>query len=466
MTPEEFRTYGYASIDWIAHFLEHVQHFPVLPDVQPGSLVDALPAQAPETGEDFAQILEDFEREIVPRNTHWNHPRFLGYFANSSTPPAILAELLASALNPNGMLWKSAPAATELEQVTLDWLRQWLNLSPSWFGQILDTASTATFHAFVAARVRAGHDGAVPGLRLYASEHAHSSIPKGAYASGLSKSGFRSIPSDSNFRMDIAALRAAIEADLAAGHKPFCVVASIGTTSVASVDPLEPIAAIANEFGLWLHVDAAYAGSTAIDPRYQWIFKGIEQADSLVVNPHKWLFVPMDLSVFYCRNREWLRDAFSLTPEYLRTEENPRAINYNEYGLPLGRRFRSLKLWFVMRSYGRLKLAEMIHSQIEDTKRLAALIEAHPDFEVCAPVHFSLVVFRHTGGEAINNAILDRLNHSGVALVSPNVLLGKKVIRLAVGNFQTRWDDLAIVWQELQDAAQEALTAGVPSEAP
>jgi aromatic-L-amino-acid decarboxylase len=231
-------------------------------------------------------------------------------------------------------------------------------------------------------------------------------------------------------------------------------VASLGTTSVASVDPLADIAAIAREFNLWLHVDAAYAGSTAIDPRYRWIFDGIEQADSLVVNPHKWLFVPMDLSVFYCRNREWLRQAFSLTPEYLRTAEDPRAINYNEYGLPLGRRFRSLKLWFTMRAYGRRELARLIHNQIADTQRLAELIAGHPDFEVCAPVHFSLIVFRHKAGDAMNARLLERMDQSGEALLSPNVHKGQKVIRLAVGNYQTSWEDLAAVWARLQAIAQ------------
>lgn len=451
MTPDEFRTYGYAAIDWVAHYLENTRDYPVLPDTEPGSLTAALPAQGPELPEPFDQILEDFEREIVPRNTQWNHPRFLGYFANSSTPESIIAEMLAAALNPNAMLWKSSPAATELEQVTLAWLRQWMGLPEGWFGQILDTASTSTFHAIVAARVRKGHKSSDGALTLYASKHAHSSIEKGAMAAGIARQNVRLIEVDGEFRMRADLLEAAIIADLAAGLVPFCVIPTIGTTSVAAIDPVPAVIEIACRHGLWVHVDCAYGGSTAIDPRYRWAFDGLGEADSFVVNPHKWLFVPMDLSVFYCRNAEWLRDAFSLVPEYLRTQDNPLALNLHEYGLPLGRRFRSLKLWFTMRAYGRVRLAELIHQQIEDAKRLAGLIAAHPDYEVCAPVHFSLIVFRHKRSDAHNKALLDRLNATGKVLLSPNVLNGKQVIRLAIGNIQTSWADLAAVWGMIEE---------------
>lgn len=453
MTPDEFRTYGYAAIDWVAHFLEHTREYPVLPDVEPGSLVDTLPKSGPEQGEDFTQILEDFEREIVPRSTHWNHPRFMGYFANSSPGEGIIAEMLAAALNPNGMLWKSSPAATELEEVTLDWLRQWMGLSDIWFGQILDTASTSTFHAIVAARVRKG---VVSGpLTLYASKHAHSSIEKGALAAGVARENVRLIDVDDEFRMRVDLLEAAIAEDVAAGKVPFCVIPTVGTTSVASIDPVREVLAVGRRCGMWVHVDCAYGGSTAVDPRYQPLLDGVDEADSLVVNPHKWLFVPMDLSVFYCRNKEWLRDAFSLVPEYLRTAGDDRALNYHEYGLPLGRRFRSLKLWFTMRSFGRLKLAAMIHEQIEAAKALAEQIAGHPDYEVCAPVHFSLVVFRHRAGDDFNQRLLEAVNASGEVLLSPNVLRGQKVIRLAIGNIQTNRGDLASVWALLQEKAVE-----------
>lgn len=450
MTPDEFRTFGYAAVDWVAHFLENTREFPVLPDTRPGDLIDALPASGPEQGEDFARILEDFEREIVPRITHWNHPRFLGYFANSSPGEAILAEMLAAALNPNGMLWKSSPAATELEQVTLSWLRQWMGLCDSWFGQILDTASTSTMHAIIAARVRKGFPAMDPRLVLYASRHGHSSIEKGAMAAGMARERIRLIDVDAEYRLRADLLAAAIDDDLAAGLIPFCVIPTIGTTSVASIDPLPAVLDLARRHSLWVHVDCAYGGSVAIDERYRHLFTGIDEADSLVVNPHKWLFVPMDLSVLYCRDKEWLRAAFSLVPEYLRTAEDPRALNFHEYGIPLGRRFRSLKLWFVLRAFGRRRLADLIHQQIEDVKWLAAQISQHPDFEVCAPVEFSLVVFRHKGGDEINDRILASVNESGEALLSPNVLDGRKVIRLAVGNIATTRADLELVWEMIR----------------
>jgi aromatic-L-amino-acid decarboxylase len=455
MTPEEFRTYGYAAVDWVSHFLEHTREYPVLPDVKPGSLVDALPKSAPEQGEDFGQILEDFEREIVPRSTHWNHPRFMGYFANSSPGEGILAEMLAAALNPNGMLWKSSPAATELEQVTLDWLRQWMGMSECWFGQILDTASTSTMHAIVAARVRKGHACSDASLTLYASKHAHSSIEKGAIAAGIARANVRLIDVDEAFRMRVDLLEAAVEADVAAGLVPFCVIPTVGTTSVASIDPVRAVLEVGRRYGMWVHVDCAYGGSTAVDPRYQGLLDGVDAADSFVVNPHKWLFVPMDLSVLYCRNKEWLRDAFSLVPEYLRTAGDERALNYHEYGVPLGRRFRALKLWFTMRAFGREKIAALIHKQIEDAKWIAGKIAAHPDYEVCAPVEFSLVVFRHRGGDAMNERLLEAMNETGEVLLSPNVLLGQKVIRLAIGNIQTSREDLQMVWALMLEKAAE-----------
>lgn len=452
MSPEEFRQQGHALIDWVADFLATTRDLPVLAQTQPGDLIDSLPASAPEAPEPFAQIFADFREQIVPRTTHWNHPGFLGYFANSSVPPAILAELLAAALNSNAMLWKASPAATELEEVTLSWLRQWLGLTEAWFGQIFDTASISSFHAIVAARQRIAAPAGAE-LVLYCSSKAHSSIPKAAYSAGIARQNLRLIEVDSEFRMRPEALEAAIAADLAAGRRPFCVVATAGTTSVSSIDPIPAVQQIAQHHGLWLHVDAAYGGSAAIHENYRWLLSGVEKADSFVINPHKWLFVPMDLSILYVRDRAWLSAAFSLVPEYLRTQQNPRALNLNEYGLPLGRRFRSLKLWFVMRAYGRLHLAGVIHRHIEDAKRLALLIAAHPDYEVCAPVHLSLIVFRHTGSDSINREILDRVNASGKVLLSPDVLEGKQVIRLAVGNYGSTWADLQLAWELIQQSS-------------
>lgn len=453
MTPEEFRTYGYAAVDWIAHYLENSRDYPVLPKVEPGSLIDALPKQGPEEAENFVDILADFEEQIVPRNTQWNHPRFMGYFAISGAPPGIIAELLCAALNSNGMLWKSSPAATELEQVTLGWLRDWMGLPASWFGQILDTASVSTFHAIVAARVRKGHKCADETLTFYASEFAHSSVPKAAYSAGIARENVRLIPADAEFRMKAELLEKAIVEDIAAGKAPFCVVATVGTTSVASIDPVREVAAIARKYGLWLHIDGAYGASAAVHEDYRWILDGVEEADSLVVNPHKWLLTPVDLSVLYCREAEWLREAFSLAPEYLRTKQDPRALNFHEYGLPLGRRFRSLKLWFTMRAYGRQGIAKMIDEHIQNAKRLRDLILADGNWEIVAPVDFSLVVFRHKHGDAKTKAVLEQVNDSGRALISPDVLRGKQAIRLAIGNWQTRWEDVEAAWAAVREAA-------------
>ena len=347
MSPEEFRRFAHESVDWIADYLSHPERYPVLPRIEPGQLADALPASGPDLGEPMDRLLEDFRRLVVPAITHWNHPGFMAYFANTAPGPGIIAELLAAALNANAMLWKTSPAATELEQVVLDWLRQWMGLPDGVFGIIYDTASTSSMHAIAAAREMADPEartlGASRGLTLYCSEEAHSSIEKGAIAIGVGQQYVRKIPVDEEFRMRPAALEAAVEADIAAGLRPFCVVATVGTTSTTSIDPVPAIADIAARHRLWLHVDAAYAGSAAIVPEFRHILNGAERADSLVVNPHKWFFTPFDLSAFYTRRPDILRRAFSLVPEYLRTAQDGRAVNYMDYGVPLGRRFRALK---------------------------------------------------------------------------------------------------------------------------
>ena len=331
MTTEEFRRYGHQAIDWIAEFLEHVERYPVLPPVRPGELTDALPHHGPEQGEPMEAIIADFERLIVPASTQWNHPGFLAYFANSSTPEGILGELYTAALNGNGMLWKTSPAVTELEQVTLRWLRQWSGLPEDWFGLIYDTASISSMHAIAAAREAADPEsrtkGTARGLVVYTSEQSHSSIEKGAIAVGIGQDNVRKVPVDAEFRMRPEALEEMIERDLAAGLRPCCVTATVGTTSTTSVDPVPAIAEICRRHKLWLHVDAAYAGSAALLPEFRWAFEGCGQADSFVTNPHKWLLVPMDCSIFYTRRPEVLRRAFSLIPEYLVTQADARAVN-------------------------------------------------------------------------------------------------------------------------------------------
>jgi aromatic-L-amino-acid decarboxylase len=459
MDNEEFRQYGHDVVDWIADYLKNIRQYPVLPDVQPGDLIDRLPARAPDFGEPMDAILEDFQRTILPAVTHWNHPRFFAYFANSASHPGILAEMLVAALNVNGMLWKSSPALTELEQVTLGWLRQWMGLPAEFFGIIYDTASISTLHAIAAAREMADPETRVRGnagtLVMYTSEQAHSSVEKAGIALGIGQDNIRKIPVDEAFRMRVDLLREAIGADQLAGRRPFCIVPTVGTTSTSSIDPVNAIADVAEECGAWLHVDAAYGGAAAIVPELQSIFDGVPRAHSLVVNPHKWLFTPVDLSAFYTREPEILRRAFSLVPEYLRTAENPRMVNYMDYGVQLGRRFRALKLWFVMRHYGREGIAALIRDHIAFAQRLAGLIRAQPDFEVAAPTPFSLVCFRYRGSDEENRALLEAVNSQGKAFLSHTVLDGKFVLRLAIGNIGTQWEDVQETWMLVRQAAKK-----------
>ena len=459
MSPEEFRRFGYEAVDWIASYLSHPERYPVLPKTAPGQLVDALPSCGPEQGEPMERLLEDFRRLIVPAITHWNHPGFMAYFANTAPGPGILAELLAASLNANAMLWKTSPAATELEQVVLDWLRQWMGLPGGLFGIIYDTASTSSMHAIAAAREMADPEarrlGASRGLTLYTSEEAHSSIEKGAISIGIGQQHVRKIPVDGEFRMRPEALAQSVAADLAAGLRPFCVVATVGTTSTTSIDPVPAIADIAERYGLWLHVDAAYAGSAAIVPELRHILNGAERADSLVVNPHKWLFTPVDLSAFYTRRPDILRRAFSLVPEYLRTAEDARTVNYMDFGVPLGRRFRALKLWFVMRYFGHVKMAETIRSQISWAHELADAVDADPRFERAAPTPFSVVCFRYKGTDDENRRLLETVNASGQFFLSHTVLHGKFTLHLAIGNLGTTHDHVRRAWEMIRQVARE-----------
>lgn len=457
MPPEEFRRYGHQVVDWIADYLAHPERYPVLPDVQPGALLDALPRTAPEQGEPMEAILDDFRRLIVPSITHWNHPGFLAYFATTATPPGILAEMLAAALNVNGMLWKSSPAATELEQVTLGWLRDWLGLPVDNFGIIFDTASVSTMHAIAAAREAADPEvrllGGSRDLVLYTSEQAHSSVEKGAVAIGIGQRNVRKIAADEVFRMRPDMLAEAVERDLASGLRPFCVAPTVGTTSTTSVDPLPAIGEIARRHRLWMHVDAAYAGIAAVAPEFRSVLDGAGQADSLVVNPHKWMGTPVDLSVLFTRRPDILRRAFSLVPEYLRTAQDDRVVNFMDYGVPLGRRFRSLKLWFVMRSLGRQGLAARVREHIAIAQQFADWVRGDPRFELCAPVPLSLVCFRKRGSDEENQALLDCLNRGGEVFLSHTVLNGRFVLRLAIGNHATGLRQVERAWELIRASA-------------
>jgi aromatic-L-amino-acid/L-tryptophan decarboxylase len=458
MTPEGFRAAGHEVVDWLADYLRDVGKYPVSPATAPGDLTRALPMTAPEQGEPIQDILRDFREQIVPGLTHWNHPRFLAYFSISASAPGILGEMLTAGLNVNQLLWKTSPAATELEQVTLGWLRQWLGLPEGFFGLMHDTASTATLHAILAARNQAAPElrttGQVPTLVLYCSEHAHSSVDKGALAAGVGLNHVRRIACDDAFRLRADLLAEAIKEDRAAGRLPFCVVATVGTTSSASVDPVSDIADITHEHALWLHVDAAYAGTAAMLPEFRYVLDGAERADSLVVNPHKWLFTPLDLSALYLRRPGAMREALALdaTPAYLQSSD--AAVNLSEYSLALGRRFRSLKLWFVLRSMGREGVSAVLRRHVAAAHSIAATIAAHPQFEVAAPVLFSLVCFRYCGSDDDNRRLLDRVNATGQALLSSTVLRQRVVLRMAIGNIGTTEDDVRAVWEVVLDQSR------------
>ena len=467
MPPEEFRRAAIETAEWMAEYLSTVGELPVFPDRAVGDVTAAIPARAPEEPEEIEAILRDFREIVVPGINHWNHPSFFGYFAITGSGPGILGEMLTAALNVNGMVWRSSPAATELEDVTTRWLAELLGLPDDFEGVINDTSSSSSMYALAAAREQAYPDARAEGLfgqpagRIYASDQAHSSIEKGVLALGFGRAGFRAVASDDRFRMKPEALRAALEEDVAAGLRPVAVVATLGTTSSASIDPMTEIADIAEEFGVWLHVDAAYGGPAALLPELRAHFRGWERADSVVVNPHKWLFTPIDCSVLFCRGPERLARAFSIVPEYLTSSETGEARNLMDYGVSLGRRFRSLKLWFVLRYFGRRGLADRIRGQIAMAEELATTIEAEPGWAVVAPVHFSTVAFRceRAGVEpaeldAWNREILDEVNRSGAAFLTHTELGGRYTLRLSIGNLKTTSAHVAETWSRLREAAE------------
>jgi aromatic-L-amino-acid decarboxylase len=437
--------------------LYHVRDFPVVPNVAPGDLSAKLPTTAPEEGEPIERIFADFRATIFPALTLWNHPRFFAWFSASSTPPSMLAEFLMSAVNVNAMLWKSSPAATELEQVTLNWLRQWLGLDERFFGIIYDTASVGVMQAIAAAREWIDPDcrvkGMHPGLTIYVSEHTHSSSEKAAIILGFGRDNVRRIPVDDEFRMIPSLLEQALKADVAAGKRPCCVVASVGSTSTTAIEPVPQIAGIAQRYGAWLHVDAAYGGSAAVVPEMRHILAGVEHAQSLIVNPHKWLYISMDCSVLYTTEPTVFRRASSLSAEYLKTAEDERVVNFNDYGVQLGRRFRALKLWYVFRYYGREGIVAMLRESLRLTRVLKTLVEMEPDFELAAPAPLSLICFRHRGGDDLNRQLLEQINASGKAFLSHTILHGKFVLRLAIGNFQTTEEDVRETWETIRKLA-------------
>jgi aromatic-L-amino-acid decarboxylase len=469
MDPEEFRRHAHAAVDWMADYLAGVGALPVLPPVRPGDVAARLPASAPGQPEEMERILADFRETVLPGVTHWNHPGFLAYFAITGSGPGILGEMLAAALNTNAMLWRTGPAQTELEERTLDWLRQLLGLPGGFRGTIQDTASISTLVALAAARHAAAPEvrerglATLPPMRVYASEEVHSSIDKAAITLGIGHEGVRKIPTDDAFRMDPAALEAAIAEDRASGVRPIAVVATVGTTSTSSIDPVPQVAEVCARERLWLHVDAAYGGSAALAPELRHVLDGADRADSLVVNPHKWMFVPVDCSALYTRRPEDVRAAFSLVPEYLRTAEGAGVTNLMDYGPALGKRFRALKLWMVLRAFGAEGMASRIREHVRLARAFAAWVEAEPGWEAVAPVPLSLVVFRHAPegtddaeADGRNERVLERVNASGRVLLSHTRVRGRIALRLAVGNLRTDEARLREAWDLLRAAAANA----------
>jgi aromatic-L-amino-acid/L-tryptophan decarboxylase len=445
-TTTEFRDAGHRLVDWIADYFDHIDRHPVLSRVQPGDIEKQFANAPSEGGKPYDALIAEFEEKILPGITHWNHPSFFAYFSVTGSQAGILGELLSAAINANGMLWKTSPSLTELETLALRWLRDALGLPSNLFGIINDTASINVFLALAAAREHlglhirgegmTGRD--LPPLRVYLSEHTHSSAEKGALALGFGQKNVVKIASDEALRMRPDALEEAIARDRASGMLPCVVVATCGTTSSAAVDPIRAIGEIANREKLWYHVDAAYAGSAMICPELRPHWDGVELADSLILNPHKWLFTPIDCSVLYTRKPDVLRETFSLVPEYLTTTDTAE-INYMDYGLQLGRRFRALKLWMVMEHYGLERLRGVIREQIGFARRLADQLQQRDDVELIAPQMFSVVVFRKKGSDEDNAALLERMNASGKLFVSHTKLRGRYGIRVALGNGATEW---------------------------
>jgi aromatic-L-amino-acid decarboxylase len=455
-------------VDWMADYLAGVADLPVTPAVSPGQIRGALPATPPATGEPFDAMFRDFRELIVPGMTHWNHPGWFAYFPCNNSPPSILAEMLTSAIGAQCMSWATSPAATELEQVVMEWLRQMLGLPDGFVGVIQDTASTATLVALLSARERvtggaAGAGGLAGGPRLaaYASSEAHSSVDKAVKLAGYGLAQLRRIPTDDCYALRPELLERALADDTVAGIRPACVVASIGTTSSTAIDPLPAIAEICRRQRVWLHVDAAYAGSAAIVPELRWILDGAAGADSLVLNPHKWLLTNFDCTAYYVRDPEALLGAFQASPEYLRTAYDPEVVNFRDWGIQLGRRFRALKLWFVLRSYGVEGLQAMIRGHVALARELEGWIRDDPDFEVVAPVPLGLVCFRHrrpglSGMELdqLNRRLLERVNESRRVFLTHTRLGGRYVIRLVVGQRTTGRQHVEEAWRLVREAAK------------
>jgi aromatic-L-amino-acid decarboxylase len=470
MTPEEFRREGHRLIDWIADYRAGIEERPVMARVEPGDIKAMLPKSAPEHGESFDAIFADIDRVVAPGLSHFQHPSFFGYFPANSDLAGVLGDYLSSGLGVMGLSWQSSPALTEIEERACDWLRQLSGLSDRWRGVIQDTASTSTLVALISARerssnyalARGGLQSGAPPLIVYVSAQAHSSVAKAATLAGFGMENVRHIEMDADFGMQPEALRAAIEQDRAAGLTPCAIVATVGTTATTAVDPLKPIGKIAKQFGLWLHVDAAMAGSAMVLPECRGMFDGIEAADSMVTNPHKWIGVAFDCSVYFVQDLEHLVRVMSTNPSYLQSSVDGRVANLRDWGIPLGRRFRALKLWFMLRSNGADAIRTRLRRDLENARWLAEEIRKTPHWQVLAPVHLQTVCVRHAppelSGQALDRHTLawaEALNRSGEAYVTPATLDGRWMVRISIGAMATERDHVADLWRLMQRLAAD-----------
>lgn len=475
METDEFRRLGHELIDWIAAYREHIDQYPVMSRAQPGEIAAALPAEPPRRKAGLHDIVADLERTVLPGITHWNHPGWFAYFPSNTDLSSVLADLVAAGLGAQGMSWQTSPAATEVEDVVMDWLRQMLGLSAAFRGVIQDTASTATLCALLCARERSTQFSQNTGglqaeprpLVVYASDQAHSSVPKAALLAGFGAENLRLIATDEAHALRLDLLEEAVAIDLAEGRRPCALVAAVGTTATTAVDPLRGMAGLARRHDLWLHVDAAMVGSAMICPEYRWAWEGVEEADSVVLNPHKWLGAGFDLSAYYVRDPDHLVRVMSTNPSYLRTAQDGAVRNLRDWGIPLGRRFRALKLWFLIREYGVEGLQDRLRRDIANADWLRRQVDASRQWERLAPAPFQTVCIRHVpaalaGDEnalrAHNLAIVDRINQAGRCYLTTSALKGRQVIRVSIGAQATRREHVALLWRELNEVAQSMPT--------
>lgn len=468
MDSDSFRQFGYRFVDWVVEYLERIDEFPVKSLVRPGEIRKRLPESPPLQSESMEKIFRDFEEIILPGMTHWQHPSWFGYFPANNSPPSILAELLTAGMGAQCMVWQTSPAAAELEEVVMEWLRKMLGLPEGMVGVIQDTASTATLVALLSARERAtGFEANIKGIKrplmVYASEETHSSIEKGVKIAGYGIENLRHIPTDENFAMVPDELEEAIVEDKNKELHPACVVATIGTTSSTAVDPLSSVGKICERHGVWLHVDAAFSGTAAILPEKKWMLDGIERVDSFVFNPHKWMLTNFDCSAYFVKDPETLIRTFEIHPEYLKTGVDAEVKNFRDWGIQLGRRFRALKLWFVLRSYGVEGLQKIVREHIKLAEMFKGWVEDHELFELMAPVTVSLVCFRLNDGRSeqdlneINKVLLEKLNQTGKLLLTHTTLRGKYVLRLSVAARMTEERHVQLAWDLIQSAAEKLL---------